>query len=385
MLLFYFAHEAMLLVTCAALAVCSIGGAFRAKDLALRVAPIAFCAGLILAGRAYDWRVAGPKDFSLPPVVFFSTMHKLWGISGVLFGGFEPYVRNLMMLLALTPVALAFATRLRRKEAEPPAMGQRIRRWRFELLALALFVAYLVAPAQLKSTALIYHRFLPPAWALIAVSAGAGVGSALRRLPRALCVAPPLASLLVGWPSFADSHGIYSELEPLLDRIEIGSTYVVLGVGPHEHRLWSPVVVSGHVVALRGGKSVFDFTQSPVSPVVQRPTKRWVKTAARMDGYPLNFRPASDLTRFRYVLVLATNQGYAAVMAVALGNQAKLIAQNGRWYLFESQLPLVPIDSDEAPLPRPLPPTVRDRFREIAQQGIDQGDTLAAPTREATP
>ena len=52
--------------------------------------------------------------------------------------------------------------------------------------------------------------------------------------------------------------------------------------------------------------------------------------------------------------------------AMALQKEARFVASEGDWYLFESRLPLVPIDADDAPLPVPHPPTLRKELREVA-------------------
>jgi hypothetical protein len=375
LLLLHFAHEAMMLVGCAAIVLCASRN--RLRSLAWCLVPPSFAAAVFISDRIYDWRVAGPRDYDAPRFVFYSLSHKLWSIPGVLFGGFEPYVRNLMMVLALLPAALLLASRIRKSKAAaspPKTMRDGVHRYRFELFAALLFVFYLVAPCNMKSTTLIYHRFLPPAWAILVVCAGAGVGSSIRPIARVLCAALPVASLLIAWPSFADSDQVYRELDPLLQHIEIGSTVAVLTIGPAPHRLWSPLDASGHVVAVRGGKGLFDFTQSPTSPVVQRPEKRWVDAVDRVDGSPLAFRPAWDFTRFRYVLVRVATPGTAVVTTLAFGKYAKLIAQNGAWCLYESQLPLVSIDAPDAPLPTPPPPTLRRIFRDLAHEVFDDSE-----------
>jgi hypothetical protein len=367
LLLCFFAHEAVLLAACCTLFVCSVVAPPVPRRAAwiLRVVPFVFSAVVVVAGKIYDQHVAGPWDLAAPGASYLPLVHKLTSIPGVLFGGFEPYVRNLMMALAIAPVVMMLRTRLR--SASPAATRRAwLHRWRFEFVALVLFAAYLLLPVTIRSTTLVYHRFLPPAWAIVAVSAGAHVGTSMRRVTRMLCGALPVASLLIAWPSFADSNRIYTELEPLLQQVEIGSTVAVLVLGPVRHRLWSVADVAGHIVAVRGGKSVFDFTQSPTSPAIQRPSKRWVSVYRRMDGYPLNFRPGWDLTLFRYVFVMSPDPAMPVLVARAFGDQAKFIAQSGDWYLFESQMQLVPIDADDTPLPHPAPPTLRHEFRRIA-------------------
>jgi hypothetical protein len=248
-------------------------------------------------------------------------------------------------------------------------LSRRIHAWRFELLALALFAAYLAGPAAWKSTTLVYHRFLPPAWAIVAVCMGAGTTRALSLGRCAMCSALPIGSLLIAWPTFVDSNTVYSDLDAIVDRIAPGSAVLVIKIGNDPpHRLWSPSVAMGHIVALRGGRTIFDYTQSPVSPVVQRPEKQWVEETDRLDGRPLELRPAWDFHRFRYLAVVSTTQGIGEVVEMALRGDARLVAGKGEWSLFESTWPVVPIDSDEVPLAMPPPPTLRKKLKDVARE-----------------
>jgi hypothetical protein len=261
---------------------------------------------------------------------------------------------------------LLAAARFPRGAWPPAAAGARLHSWRFELLALLLFAIYLAVPANVRSTTLVYHRFLPPAWAIFVVCAGIGSRTAVRLPVRALCAAVPLGTVLVAWPSFADSHRAYSDLESLIDRIEVGSSFAVLHFGPDpQYRLWSPLVAEGHIVALRGGRALFDYSQSPISPVTQRAEKQWAEPLDRFEGHPAQFRPEWDFTRFRYLLFVSANPSLAFAVSLAVQNDARLIARAGDWYLFESLLPVVPIDADDAPLPTPHPPTLGKKLREV--------------------
>jgi hypothetical protein len=369
MVVFHFAHQAMQIVACGALVLCSVGTPLRWKSSALRALPIAFGVALVYAAARYSWSVAGPRHVRTYLFVFYDFRHKVTSISGVLFGGYEPYVRNLMLALAATPLLLFAIQRLRSPGAREPGFARRLHAWRFELLGLTLLVIYLVAPANIKSTTLVYHRFLPPAWALLAVCCASGTRSTGRPLARALCAVPPVASILISWPAFVDSDRIYSDLDALMTRMEPGSAVIGLNLGPDPpHRLWNPVVALGHIVAVHGGRSFFDYTQSPVSPVAQRPSKQWAEAVDRIEPALYHIRPGWDLTRFRYLLVITRRPTLGAVVALALRDDATLLAAKGDWYLFESRLPLVPIDADDAPPPNPPPPTLATRVRDVANE-----------------
>ena len=149
---------------------------------------------------------------------------------------------------------------------------------------------------------MVYHRFLPPAWAVLAVTARLRTAAVARFLPRALCALGPVASLLTSWPTFVDSHHIYSDLDALLPYIEEGSAVASIDMGPDPpNRLWGPMVIAGHVVAVKGGRSLFDYTVSPVSPVTQRANKMWSDTLLRTENRVDSFMPGFDLTRYRYL------------------------------------------------------------------------------------
>jgi hypothetical protein len=380
MFLLHFAHQAMQLIALAALVIFSVGtGAAtgsRARRIALRAIPACFCAALGYAAARYSWSLFGPRHRAAP-LALYSLQHKIESLSGVLFGGHEPYVRNLMLLMAMAPIAFLLKERWAARPRDRRTVAERVHAWRFDLLVLFLFLAYLLAPATLKSATLVYHRFLPPAWCIFVICAGMGTRATMRLPVRLLCGVVPVASLLVSWPAFADSNRVYSDLEPLLDRIDIGSPVLTLNLGPQNpFRLWSPVDAAGHVLATRGGRALFDYTLSPISPVTQRSDRQWVISVDRLDGNPYGLRPDFDLRRFRYLLVNTSLPGLATVVTMALKEEASLKAQSGGWYLFESLLPRVPFDSDDADLPEPHPPTLRHKLRDVAR---DLGESIPEP------
>jgi heme exporter protein D len=371
MLLMHFAHEAMQLVALLALVLFSIGtGKPSLRAVGLRAIPVFFCAAIVTAANRYSWYLSGPHLILSPLFTFYPLDHKFTTFSGVLFGGYDPYVRNLMLAAATAPVLLLLVERVRNRERGLRSLAEKFHAWRFEFLVLVLVGIYFVAPANFHGTTLVYHRFLPTAWAIFVVCAGAGIGSGLRPPVRLLCGALPIATLLVAWPLFADSHRCYSDLEPLIDRIEVGSSLATLNLGPRaQYPLWSPTDAMGHIVALRGGRSLFDYTLSPISPVTQRADKQWTNFVTRLDGNPFDLRPAWDLTRFRYLLIYTTNPGLAEVVTMAIKDEARPVAHSGVWYMFESRLPRVAFDSDDAPaLPEPHPATLRKKLRELAVQ-----------------
>ncbi len=373
MVLLHLAHQAMQLVACAALVLCCIGAPLRPRPLALRSVPLLFCLGVVYAATRYAWSVAGPRHLSTPMFRSYSVTHKITTLSGVLFGGYEPWVRNVMLALGVAPIVLLFVLGKGRPKSTEHGLGERLHGLRFELLGLVLFLLYLLAPANIKSTTLVYHRFLPPAWSILVVCCTsrrvADSTRPLSRLAPVLFGVLPVASLLIAWPTFADSDRIYTDLDTLIPRIERGSAVATLNLGPQpNYRLWNPECAAGHVVAERGGRALFDYSQSPVSPVAQRPEKEWVEVVDRVEPRPYMFRPAWDLTRFRYLLVVTPDRPLADGVALALKAQARLLATSGDWSLFESRLPVVAIDADDAPLPVPHPATLRRMLGDLVTE-----------------
>jgi hypothetical protein len=132
------------------------------------------------------------------------------------------------------------------------------------------------------------------------------------------------------------------------------------------------------VVALRGGRGLYDYTSSPTSPVSQRPKKQWDDVFSRVSDGPYNFCPDWDLTRFRYFLANTPSPGVAEAVAYALRTEASFVAHEGTWYLFESRLPVVPVDAEEEPTPYPAPPTLRRKLKDAAKELEASPDTIVS-------
>jgi hypothetical protein len=277
-----------------------------------------------------------------------------------------------MMVLAVLPLALFVADRVRSRDRRALRLWERLHSLRFELLGLALVLLFFVMPATIKSTTLVYQRFLPPAWAILAICAASGTAVTARPVARGLCAVLPAASVLVSWPTFVDSNRMYTDLDEILPLMAKGSAVASLNLGEMgddpPFRLWNPMVAMGHVVAVNGGRAFFDYTTSPMSPVSQRPEKQWSEPITRMQNKAYELRPGWDFQRFRYLIVSTPTRTLAAAAVLALRDDAVLIANVGDWYLFESRLKVVPIDEPDAPLPVPHPPTIRKRLQIVAKE-----------------
>ena len=235
MVLLHFAHQAMQLVAFMALVLCSVGFPLREKAMALRALPAAFCLALVYAATRYAWHFAGPLHKAMLLFQWASLSYKLQTIPGVLFAGYAKFTFAISSsVLAVVPVALIAAARAHpgSRSRIPRPVLVRIHGWRFELLGLALFGLFLAAPSAITSTTLrFYHRFLPPAWAILAVAVGAHTKTIARSFHARFALFWPLASLLVAWPSFAGQRQVYTGLEALLPHMEPGSAVMALSPG----------------------------------------------------------------------------------------------------------------------------------------------------------
>ena len=381
---FHFAHQAMQLVACLALLVFSLGERPTRRDYALRAIPVAFCAAVIVAAQTYAHKFAGPRHLNRQLFEWQTFGHKVTTIPGVLFGGFEPFVRNLMFGMAVLPVVLLYVARL----ALPVEPGtRRWHRWRFEIFVVAMLVLYFAAPLNITSTTLVYHRFLPPAWAVLAVCSGAGTASTVRWLPKLLSALLPVGSLLIGWPSFVDSNHVYSDLEAVMSKMEPGAAVMAINLGDDRgnFRLWNPIVGMGYVIAAHGGRAIYDYTQSPISIVSQRPAKQWGETVERLAGRLMQIRPRWDFEHFRYLLVATPKESLGIALSMAMHDDATLVASSGDWYLYESKRPMIAVDADEPLLKPPYPPSLTTGLDAVAKKLRDEAseggeEQRAAPT-----
>jgi hypothetical protein len=90
----------------------------------------------------------------------------------------------------------------------------------------------------------------------------------------------------------------------------------------------------------------------------------------RLAPDPTEFRPAHDFRRFRYALVRLAPEYVALspVVVAVMAPEGKLVAEAGEWLLFESMLPVDPIDSPDAPLLVPAPQSLRERLAALQER-----------------
>ncbi|MGO8998818.1 MAG: hypothetical protein ACLQVI_36300 [Polyangiaceae bacterium] len=372
----HFLHDFMALaagVTLVVLTVCSWRGW---RQGAVRVVPAALVAGLALVSRAFEQHqhLAQARGGG-ETVAFAPLLYRVQMLPGALFAG-EGWQSGGLLAVASIPIVL-FA--IERRRIGPPARGgaespeslaSRAHRLRFEILAVVFVALYFVTPMAIGWTTQIHQRFLPIAWSLLAIAVAQRGDSALPawRLPRLAASLLPIAPILMLWPEFALSDRAYRDLDAIIDHIEPGSSHVILELGPSNDKLFSPASCGGRVVARAGGRSLFDYTWSPASPVVERPDVQWTEVFDRIDPNAYRFVPAHDLRLFRYVILHTTDPGLGELARLAMEPEAKAVVHVGEFTLLESTLPRVPLDAHDDPFAGPHPPSLDERALATAKR-----------------
>jgi hypothetical protein len=366
LLLLFLAHETAMLCACFMIVLFSLGYPIASRRFVLRILPPlgAFATGVVHLWWAQRLR---PSFNRAIPTLFDPIATKLKAIPGVLFAGYEPpYIRNLMFAIAMLAIALFAIERWRER---PRIRGTPRRdlfvRYRFEIFAASLFLLYLVLPMTLSGATLFYHRFFPPAYAILAVVLAPRADAPTAwRLPRFAAAIVPLGSLSIAWPSFVDSNALARDLDVLVDQTEYDSAVLVVDVGIGT-RLFSSSTLEGHAMARRGGRTLFDFTRSPIAPAYLNPAYAWDDVWERTQHKPVLMRPEQDFDHFRYLYFHSENPLYHTVAATALVPDARLVASRGEWSLFESTHLKHGVVAPDSYLPYPRPHTLRKRMKDV--------------------
>jgi hypothetical protein len=397
-LLLYFAHMAMMFVYSGA----SLGLALLYRPSwrgsALRLSPLVAGIAITLGQARLQRRFLTPAQVTLP-IMWHPFVHKVERIPYIVLPAAETSVTLGMLVLCVSAIAafLWLRTRERRApEASPPIEGDtpsslaaegrapsastridRARAWglahRWDLFAAAGFAAYLIFPLTLRGATLVYQRWFPPAFAVLAAtSTPRNVWIRAARVPLLAAFALPLATLMVSWPSFADSDREYRMYETILSAIEPGSAIAILELGPGDPtRTFSLGPAGGRVLATHGGRLAYSFTDSAISPVCIPRKHQWQEVLLRLGFDPWGFRPDHDLKMFRYVVARTNDGNIAQAVAFALLGRAKLLRTSGEWLLFESKQPTVPLLSRPLPMDDPPPEQLRDLVATLLGQTRD--------------
>jgi len=368
--LLHFAHDSMALFAGGTLVVFTVCSWRRWQENVMRLVPAVLGIALTFSARFTALKIQNAHAASLPTFAWYSLWHKIWTLPGVIYGGYEWQVRDLIFAVCAVPIVMFAIERWRNRSHTERTPRDWLFHFRFELVGAGLLLGYFAAPVNLGPTTLVYHRFLAPAWALFVLTAATRVRlEAPWRLPRILAAFVPFVPILTSWPRFVDSDRTYKQLDEIIDHMDKGSTYLVLELGPtNDYWLYSPITGMGHIVARLGGRGLYDSTDSLASPVHLRSDRAWTHIYERLDMHSYRFMPPFDLTRFRYVILHTTDWSVDAVVSKAIEPEARFVFRAGEWTLMESTLPLVPPNAPDALVPLPHPLTLRKRALAAAEK-----------------
>jgi hypothetical protein len=387
MALLYLAHEATMVAACIAVVIFTVAQPLRVKDTLVRLGPAAFATALYAGQALYQRHLMSPTVRAIP-TSYMPFMHKLETIPGVLLGGHEMTMQLATFgLLSACLVALAVArVKSRRRDLGLGVRGT-LHRFRFEAFAGLSLVAYFAMPYTISGATLVYHRFLPPAFSVFAVAvAPRGPARTLPRVVRFLAAVLPVGSLLLMWPEFADSDRAFRELDALLPYIAEGSAVAHMEIGSNAtDRVYSAAGGGARALAVRGGRLLFSFADSPISPVQMATEYQWNESLRRgaFDAYA--FRPSFDCDRYRYILAHNPGGSIARILERAMLPDAKLVARSGEWILLESTHDVISLLSPDAPLPEPHPATLRKRMKIAYAQMLAEEEPGVDPSQHPPP
>ncbi len=388
-MLLYFAHMAMLVVYGGIALGLAVLHPWSRRRTGWRLVPV-LAAIAVTLGQLQLQKPFVSEAVGSFPTLWHSPLVKLAAIPNIVLPATDPIVHLAMLALcSLLLGGLFFHRRQQRRRdavatepgparadahdgAEPASGLERARRWalryRWELVATVAFAAYMAFPLSLNGATLVYQRWLPPAFAILAVvAAPRTLLSSETRVASFAAFVLPIATLLVAGPSFVDSDRQYRNLEAIIATMDPGAAVAAVDLGPGDpSRTYSLGSAEGRIMAERGGRLVYAFTDSSVSPVVVSRPYQWNESLRRVGVDSWSFMPAHDLKRFRYVLVRARDPRLKWLSAYALAQETRLVHEEGEWALFEAKKPVLPLTSPDEPLPDPRPETIRDRIETLA-------------------
>jgi hypothetical protein len=371
LVLLYFAHLAMMVAFAAAALGSVLTHSWSWRKSAWRLSP--FVAGVAIAFAQGQWQKRYiTASFAGLSVLWEPLSHKALVAPRVLSPQADDTITWCMSVLLVLATGAFLRLRSREQHSMPSAEEDgrtvaRLRAWahtnRWQLFALAGVLAYLAFPLTLGGWQVVYQRWLPPSFAVLAACSGPrDLRSRPAQLVAALVCIVPIATLLVTVPSFVDSDREVRSLEKLLPEIAPGSSVACLTFGS-AGQARSYTLTPGRVLAVRGGRISNDFTNTPIFPVVTRKEYGWDGVRERIASG--GFRPAHDLRMFRYILALTSDRQTAKVATLALGGDATLVDSSDDWLLFESNLSVVPPASPALKMERPAPETLKQRAETV--------------------
>jgi hypothetical protein len=365
--LLFFAHEssAILFGIVAGFFALMRGRSFA--GVALRMAPSFAVLGLV----ALQWRVsAGLAGANMRHIgTYFgpNAAERLATLPGAVFGGLG--ASRLGILGGVWVTALVASALGKRTGASLPA---RVAFWRYRYIVLAasFVVLYLTFPMAMGGATLLAHRFLPAACVCLVAACAARVPS---RPVVALAIAAPIAMLGVEYKDFAKADRSYRALDRIIALVPRNVAVAQLDLTPRPPSHVAAVVgAAGRVLAERGGRMLFAFTDMPPNPVYVPRALQWNEPMQRMAASPFALMPAVDLTRFAYVLAYDEAPGMRPLVAQALEPEAELVASEGKWALFRSRLPTQPLTAPDGPAPDPATEMLAARINRLASQATSR-------------
>jgi hypothetical protein len=373
MVLAYATHESTLMALSIAACVLAVrGGPGLARALGalfpFRFVPLATGGALAAFFWMLDRRLKTPAILAVPDAFGAGPVRRLADVPRVLLGPVEPAASyGAFALYALAVVAFAvLGWRSRVGEPADP------RRRRLVVIGAAWAALYLAMPMAFSGATLLYQRFLSFAFALLVVVLAPPASAPLRPLLPLLAATSSVASLLLVLPNFGSADRDFRDLDAILAHVAPCSAVAQLDLTPRAPGPVAPVPgAAARVLAVRGGRLLFSFTDASVSPVVVRRGHQWNEPVLRMVRDPTEFRPAHDFRRFRYALVrLAPDYAaLAQLIAGVMAPEGKPVAASGEWLLFESALPVDALDAPDVPLPVPPPESIGARIAQLAARG----------------
>ena len=289
------AHEASALALAIVVAVFSLLQGVDRKT-PLRIAPAAVVVALSAIEVVRERAVTTPlADLLGSKIAFHPFATKLDCFASFLVGAHGPAIEVALLAPALGLAAYGIALHAKRPRAGLETWRERWLRARFEIVAMALLVVYFVAPASVNFGAFLYQRFLPPAF-IVAVVAVAPRSA--HRLAALLAAVAPVGALFVVLPEMASASAEQRDLETLYPRIERASAALVFHVGGvGEPTLYSQASAGNRLLAERGGRLGFAFTEYPISPLVIPRGEQWNEAVVRLYTAPTSLegrKPKAD-------------------------------------------------------------------------------------------
>jgi hypothetical protein len=384
LLLLYFAHESVLLIALGFLAVLAVARPLDGRLTPLRILPIVTSAAFAIVHFVWSRKFLTGGQLT-PPPLFATVWEKALILPQDLFGSHDLVARLLLFGLGLTGIGSLLAGRILAREPLPGAPAEKpkgirllgrlqelLLHYRFEAVACAFVAAWALSPETYQGATLLHERFVGPAWALFAVTAGPR-GPA-PRIARLATVCLPVGMWLLSWPQFLDSDQTYRRLDELIAKVPLDSSVALAALDHplYKTRVYSAGTGPARTVALRGGRMQIGLFISPISPVQLQREVRWDELDVRtLISGSRALMPAYDLTRFGWVIAEARNSAVRDAIIEGFRPDAELVATSGEWLLLRSTHPQKPLTSPDAP-PRVVTDTILDRVTYIVKLEEDR-------------